>query len=249
MTSALAGKRILVTRPAEQAGPICQLFTDKGATIIAFPTIRIEPRLHPEQLQDALSQLTLFDRAIFTSVNGVVHTWRHLHHPWPKSVPVAAIGPATASALRERGVTPDFVPSEYVAEALAHGLGSVRGQTILLPRAFGARPVLVDLLRAAGARVVAVTAYETRVNHPPGAAFAALATGADIVTFTSGSTVDGFVAVTSGLRIHLNAACIGPVTAQIAAEAGFTVSVVAKTYTTEGLVIALEEYFEELEHT
>ena len=249
MTSALAGKRIMITRPAEQAGPMCQLLAAKGATIVAFPTIRIEPALHPERLQNALSQLTSFDRAIFTSVNGVVHTWRYLNHPWPKSVPVAAIGPATACALTERGVTPDFVPSEYVAEALAHGIGSVRGQTILLPRASQARPILVDLLRAAGARVAAVTAYETQVNHPPGTAFAALATGADIVTFTSGSTVQGFVAVTSDLRIHLNAACIGPITAQIAAEAGFTVSVVAKTYTTEGLVIALEEYFEELEHT
>ena len=167
----------------------------RGATIVEFPTIRIEPASNPKPLLKALSELATFDRVLFTSVNGVTYTWQHLQHPWPDSVRVAAIGPATAAALNSRGVTPDFVPSEYVAEALASGLGSVQDQSILLPRASKARPALVELLRAGGAKVTLVTAYETHVNHPPDAAYAALADGADAVTFTSGSTVEGFVAV------------------------------------------------------
>lgn len=216
----------------------------RGATIVEFPTIRIEPAPNPKPLQQALNELATFDRVLFTSVNGVTHTWQHLQHPWPDSVRVAAIGPATAAALKSRGVTPDFVPSEYVAEALASGLGSVQDQSILLLRASKARPTLVELLRAGGAKVTLVTAYETHVNHPPDAAYAALADGADAVTFTSGSTVEGFVAVSPDPKIPVTAACIGPITAQVAADAGFKVAIVAKTYTTEGLVAALEEYFE-----
>lgn len=244
MNSSLAGKRIAVTRPVHQSGTMRRMLEVRGATIVEFPTIRIEPASNPKPLLQALSELATFDRVLFTSVNGVTHTWQHLQHPWPDSVRVAAIGPATAAALNSRGVTPDFVPSEYVAEALASGLGSVQGQSILLPRASKARPALVELLHAGGAKVTLVTAYETHVNHPSDTAYAALAGGADAITFTSGSTVEGFVAVSPDLKIPVTAACIGPVTAQVAADAGFKVAIVAKTYTTEGLVTALEEYFE-----
>ncbi len=245
MDSSLAGKRIVITRPAHQSGSMCQMLEAHGAAIVEFPTIRIEPASNPQPLLHALSELSTFDRVIFTSVNGVTHTWQHLQYPWPDSVHVAAIGPSTAAALRTHGVTPDFVPSEYVAEALAQGLGSVRGQSILLPRASRVRPALAELLRGGGAAVTCVTAYETHVNHPPSAAYAALAGGVDAVTFTSGSTIDGFVAVAPESMTSVTAACIGPITAQVAADAGLKVAVVAKTYTTEGLVIALEEYFEE----
>ena len=213
-----------------------QMLEERGATVVEFPTIRIEPASNPKPLRQVLGKVATFDRVLFTSVNGVTHTWQHLQHPWPDSVRVAAIGPATAAALHSRGVTPDFVPSEYVAEALASGLGSVQGQSILLLRASKARPALVEMLRARGARVTLVTAYETQVNHPPDAAYAALADGTDAVTFTSGSTVEGFVAVSPDLKNPVTAACIGPITAQVAVDAGFKVAIVAKSYTTEGLV-------------
>ncbi len=249
MNSPLTGKRIAVTRPAHQSGSMCRMLQDRGATIVEFPTIRIEPVSNPKPLQRALRKLDTFDRVLFTSVNAVTHTWQFLTFPWPDTVRVAAIGPATAAALTSRGVKLDFIPSEYVAEALATGLGPIHGESILLPRASKVRPALVELLCAGGANVTSVTAYETHVNHPPDAAYAALAIGADAITFTSGSTVDGFVAVTPDPRPPLTAACIGPVTAQVAAEAGFHVTIVAKTYTTEGLITALEEYFEEFVQT
>ena len=147
----------------------------RGAKVLEFPTIRIEPASDLRPLLRALNELDNFDRVIFTSVNGVMHTWQNLERPWPDSVRVAAIGPATAAALRSHDVEPDFVPSEYVAEALASGLGSVQNQRILLPRASRTRPALADLLQAGGAQVRTVTAYETHVNRPPEAAYAALA--------------------------------------------------------------------------
>ena len=228
---------------------MCQMLEARGAKVLEFPTIRIEPASDLRPLLQALNELDNFDRVIFTSVNGVMHTWQNLESPWPDSVRVAAIGPATAAALRSRNVEPDFVPSEYIAEALASGLGSVHDQRILLPRASRTRPALVDLLRERGAQVRTVTAYETHVNRPPEAAYAAFADGADAITFTSGSTVEGFAALFPSLDTPVTAACIGPITAEVASRSGFNVVVIAKTYTTEGLVTALEEYFEKFEQT
>ena len=249
MNSSLEKKRITLTRPIGQAGKMREMLEARGAKVIEFPTIQIQPVSNPEPLQEVLRQLHSFDRVLFTSVNGVESTWDHLSSPWPDSVRVAAIGPATARALHRRGIQPDFVPSEYVAEALASGLGSVQGERILLPRASRARPALAQLLRDGGATVKSVTAYETHLNQPSDAAYAALSIGTDIVTFTSGSTVEGFSAISPADCAPITAACIGPITAQVAVKAGFEVAVVAKTYTTEGLVTALEEHFGTLEPT
>ncbi len=249
MNSFLAGKRIVVTRPSEQSGSMREMLETRGATVIEFPTIRIEPPLDPLPLQQALSKLHSFNQIIFTSVNGVNFFWKYFDGPWPDSLRVAAIGPATAAALTTRGIRPDFVPSEYVAEALAGGLGAIQNQTILLPRASGARPTLVELLLSGGAKVTSVTAYETHVNHPPDTAYAALAQGIDAVTFTSGSTVTGFRAVSPDPDIPVTAACIGPITAKVASMAGFKVGIVAKTYTMKGLITALDNYFEQLAQT
>ena len=228
---------------------MCLMLKARGAKVLEFPTIRVEPTSDPQPLLQALSELDKFDRVIFTSVNGVMHTWQNLEGPWPNSVRVAAIGPATAAALRSRNVEPDFVPSGYVAEALASGLESVRGQRILLPRASRARPALAELLRSGGAQVRTVTAYETHVNRPSDAAYAALADGIDAVTFTSGSTVEGFAALFPHPNTAMTAASISPITAGVAFRSGFKVAVVAETYTTRGLVTALEEYFEKSEQT
>lgn len=247
MNNPLSGKRIAVTRPVHQSDGMCRRLKARGAIIIEFPTVRIQPTPNPQPLKDALSRLESFDRVIFTSVNGVNYCWRYMNSPWPRSVKVAAIGPATAAALRSRDVIPNVVPSEYIAESLVSSLGSVNHEAILLPRASRTRPALAHLLQQGGADVTCVTAYETHLNHPPNSAYADLTNGVDIVTFTSGSTVDGFLKVTSNLNVSVTAACIGPITAQVAIDAGLDVPIVADTYTSEGLVTAIENYFEHLE--
>ncbi|HLK44427.1 MAG TPA: uroporphyrinogen-III synthase, partial [Acidimicrobiales bacterium] len=148
---------------------------------------------------------------------------------------VAAVGPKTAEALAARGVVADLVPPEFVAEGLRDAFPSGRG-SVLLPRAEVARDVLPDGLRAKGWRVDVVDAYRT-VPARPGATELERAGGADAVMFTSSSTVKHFVAVAD--RVPPVIACIGPVTARTAEEAGLHVDVVADEASVRSLVDAL----------
>jgi uroporphyrinogen-III synthase len=150
---------------------------------------------------------------------------------------VAAIGPGTAGALVARGVAPDLVPAEYVAESLLEALPPGSGR-ILLPRAASARDVLPAGLRAKGWEVDVVEAYRTEPAAPSPEARAAAAT-ADAITFTSSSTVTGYLAGAGRDVVPPVVACIGPVTAETARAAGLTVDIVASEHTVDGLVAAL----------
>ncbi|HSK88123.1 MAG TPA: uroporphyrinogen-III synthase, partial [Anaerolineales bacterium] len=145
-----------------------------------------------------------------------------------------------------RGITPDFVPAEYVAEAILPGLGDVRGKSILLPRAEIARKALPEAISAAGGIPHEIAVYRTLPAQPDPEGLAALRSGVEIVTLTSSSTVQNFMAIArqSGMDpLHLPGnplfACIGPITEQSAREAGLVNLAVAREYTTEGLIEAI----------
>jgi len=242
--SALAGKRILVTRPRSQAANLIELLQAEGAEAILFPTIEISPFEDNARLENALADLAagVYRWAIFTSVNGVRACEAVLRKGLYPATRLAAIGPATAQALRELGLHVDFVPGEYVAERILEGLGEVAGQYILLPRAEIARPALAEELLARGARVDEIPVYRTIQPAPDPAGLAALRRGVDVITFTSSSTVRNFVDM-AGVDIGAaRVACIGPITAATARELGLPVHLVAKEYTIPGLVQALKEY-------
>jgi uroporphyrinogen III methyltransferase/synthase len=204
-----------------------------------------------------MGRLEGYDWVVFTSANGVARFWRELAAVRqttgiPSGQRVAAIGPATAAALEERGVRPDLVPSEYVAEAVAAALlaaGPLEGRRLLLPRAAGARQVLPAELRAAGATVDDVVAYETVGDAEGIAALRALllAGGVDMVTFTAASTVRHYVRVAGPDLGQAGVAVIGPITAQAAREVGVRVDVEAREYTEEGLLQVICDYFSEVE--
>lgn len=246
----LAGKRILITRPREQAADLEQRLRELGAIPLAFPTIRIvAPTDHYAALDAALRQLSTFDWAVFTSVNGVHHVWQRLQAldldaQAFASVRVAAIGPATAQALVVRGVQVAAMPDRYVAEALLDVIPNPAGQRFLLPRADLARETLRTGLRAAGADVIEVPAYHTARHEPTPEALAALDAGVDILTFTSSSTVRHFVDQVGQERARALSAqalvvAIGPITANTADELGLDIDAVAVEYTVAGLVDAL----------
>ena len=244
-------KRIVVTRPQAQAASFCRKLVEAGAIPVRFPTIRITPMPDTRRLDAALRRLRDYDWIIFTSVNGVAYCWDRLAEiaamRVPASLRVAAIGPATAQALREREVEPDYVPAEYVAERIAEGLGDVAGQAILLPRAEAARKTLATLLADQGARVDEIPVYRTLPEAPPPEAFATLKAGVDVLTFTSSSTVRHYAALVAdrtpqGTEEAL-VACIGPITAETAHSLGYEVATVAEEYTTDGLIRALEHHF------
>jgi uroporphyrinogen III methyltransferase/synthase len=163
-------------------------------------------------------------------------------------VRVAAIGPKTAHSLISRGVTPDFVPDEYIAEAILPGLGDLCGRWVLLPRAEIARKALPEAIVAAGGVAHEIAVYQTVPAEPDRDGLAALKSGVGAVTFTSPSTVENFIELVrrAGLDpLHLSGdpkiACIGPITQKAAEEAGFVDILVADEYTTEGLLALLQK--------
>lgn len=249
----LLGKRILVTRAREQASELARRLAELGAEPIEFPTIRIAPLDDYAQLDAALAQK--YDWVIFTSVNGVRFVWERLIALGRDArafagTRLAAIGSATAEELARHGLRADFVPREYVAEALAEQIGDVAGQRILLPRADIARETLAHELRARGAHVDDVAAYRTittDANDPRVQEIRAqLVRGEiDAITFTSSSTVRGFVNCQLPIdNCQLTIACIGPVTARTARELGLRVDIVAEEYTIAGLIAALVKFYE-----
>jgi uroporphyrinogen III methyltransferase/synthase len=253
----LAGRRIAVTRAREQADELVRELEALGAEVVAAPTIRIARLADLAALRAALTRVPPYDWIVFTSQNAV-HVVCDRLPEWelaPRDVAraaVAAIGPATAEALERRGLVPDLVPERFVAEAVVTSLaarGDVRGKTFLMPRAREARDALPDGLRALGAVVDVIPVYETIRETGDGSGLAAevLAGRIDLVTFTSSSTVRGFVdlvgrpAAASG---RFAAAVIGPVTSGTARELGITVVIEAREYTVPGLVEAIVRYFE-----
>ena len=244
----LFGKRVLVMRPKMQADAFARELWEIGAEPILAPTIAIGP---PDDEAGALAAVTrIRDYAwvAFTSRNGVDAFFDRLGASGKDTrafgdVKVAAIGPATAAALTARGIRVDFMPDVYVNEAVADGLvaRTATGDRVLVFRAQEARDVLPDTLRAAGRAVDVVAAYKTRFVDD--ADLRERAERADIITFTSSSTVEGLVrniADAATLLAGKTVAAIGPITAATARAHGIRVDVIAAEFTVDGLVQALE---------
>lgn len=239
-------KRILITRPRAQADDFAEKLQAAGFEPIFFPVIEIRPIEKNVELEQALANLNNYDWIVFTSVNAVEVVFNNPSLEKGDEglgVRVAAIGPKTAEALQARGMTPDFVPDEYVAESILPGLGDVHGKWILLPRAEIARKALPEAIAEAGGIPHEIAVYQTLPAQPDPEGLAALKSGVDIVTLTSPSTVQNFTAIAqqNGLdSLHLPGnplfACIGPITEQAAREEGLSNLVVAREYTTEGLI-------------
>lgn len=259
LNETLIGKQIIVTRSAHQSPELCRLLEESGARPLEFPCITIVPPEDYTFLDQALIELKngLFNWLILTSVNSVQIMQQRLtelgiHTNELDDLHVAAIGPSTALAVeKDLHLKVDLIPDEYVAEALAAKLMPVPGKRILIPRAEMTRPVLVETLIRAGAIVKEVTAYRTQCGSG-GIDFPAYLNNPkiDAITLTSSSTARFFVqrlhqyGIKPGDLNDICIACIGPITAETAREQNLSVKVVAATYTINGLVTALIDYFE-----
>lgn len=257
LNTPLTGKRILITRAQEQSAQFASCLKKLGAEVIVFPTIEIVPPLRWDRLDQALDRLQAYDWVIFTSANGVHFFWQRLKERGhrlrvPSSLKVCAIGPATANQLKEKEVPVDYIPKEYIAEAILDGFGkmALQGSRILLARARIARDVLPKGLRKMGAEVDVVEVYRT--VKPKGGARKLRQLLADenidVITFTSSSTVNHFVELLKkeNLKAYLKGiavACIGPVTARTAKAWGMRVQIQPEAYTIPALTRAIAEYF------
>jgi len=237
MTGALAGRTVVVTRAAEQASMLVARLRARGATVFEVPTIAIaDPADGGAALAAAAARLDAYDWVVLTSTNGVARFLAALGDRRPRRI--AVVGPGTAAAARQAGFEPDLVPDRFVAEGLLAAFPPGPGR-VLLPQAEAARPVLADGLLAAGWDVDTVVAYRT-VPAPADPAVLDRARRADAITFTSGSTVTGYLAAAGLGALPPIVVCIGPVTAAAAEAAGVVVSAVATEHTIDGLVAALD---------
>jgi uroporphyrinogen III methyltransferase/synthase len=253
----LIGRALLVTRAASQADGLVAALEALGATVVRFPTIRVEPAVDQEKLRQAVQNASGYDWVIFTSVNGVDFFRKAAEDIGVdvknalSSSRLCCVGPATASAVDALGLTVEVVPETHMAEAVVDVLSArtpLRGQRVLIPTVAGATPVLGAGLRELGADVDDVIAYRTVAVEEAGpGVLEKLEEGVDLVTFTSPSTVWNFHRLVGG-GVVANAAVIGPVTADAARQLGYRVAVEADPFTIPGLVYAISSHFDKDEH-
>jgi uroporphyrinogen III methyltransferase/synthase len=243
----LFGRTVLVTRPAGQADSIAARLRELGARVLSQPAIAISEPADWGAVDAAIERLSEFDWLVFSSANGVEFFMRRLESVGHDArrlggVRLAAIGPATADALRTFHLSADVEPAEYRAEALAGALAnSARGQRFLLVRASRGREVLADMLTAAGAVVEQVVVYQSQdVVEPSAEVVVALSAGEiDWTTVTSSAIARSLARMFGDALRNTKLAAISPLTAEVLAELGHSATVVAETYTTVGIIDAI----------
>lgn len=249
----LAGRRILVTRAAHQAGKLNQALRALGAEPVEVPVLEIRPPDTFSPLDEALAGLHRYSWLVFTSANAVravVERAAELRLSLsPVNQPkVAAVGEATATSARAAGFGVAFVPPSYVAEALVDALANqAAGKKILLARAAVTRDVIPDALRTAGAEVDVVDAYRNVMpDVAPALLRRALADGIDAATFTSSSSVTHLAEAARRAAIAfpfagVSAISIGPITSRTLRELGWAPAAEATVSDIAGLVEAVLE--------
>jgi uroporphyrinogen III methyltransferase/synthase len=255
----LFGKRILVTRARSQASDLTNRIEDLGGEAVEFPVIRIQAPTQPDArtaLGEALKRLEDFEWVVFTSVNGVLHFFEQLqeHHIDIRKLykaRIAAVGPKTSEALRSRGLLVEALPSKFQGDELLASIAEELkpGQQVLLPTADIAKEYLPTKLKERGLHVTEVDVYETVLETSGGSEVIEMLQQKviQIVTFTSSSTVTNLFHALKELGVDnplellegCQIACIGPVTAQTAAEFGLIVDYLAEEATVESLVTSL----------
>ena len=257
----LAGKRILVLRPAHQAAELAGRIEAMGGLPIVIPAIEVEPPHDFGPIDNLLAKLEEFDWLVFTSANGVDVIGPRIASrrapggfggvaaPFgkdprapeganpPKSIKVAAVGPGTSAALKLHGFTTDWLPSSFDIETLANTLpGTGR---VLMVRALSADAEGDEILRGRGFEIERIDAYRTKqVNAVE---LAEAVTNIDAIAFTSASTVESFRAAIPG-EVSAAVCSIGPATSAACTRAGLQVGVQAPEHTIPGLVKAMDEY-------
>lgn len=249
----LFGKRIAVTRTRKQAGEFVERLRALGADAFELPTIRIEPPRNKREFYELVADAHTYDWIIFTSPNGadaffgaffeIYHDARDIG-----CARIAAIGPATAERVRRYHLQVDVQPEKYVAEAIVEALQeetSLENLKILLARAEGAREVLVQELTRLGAIVDEAVAYRTvpETDDVAGGIRRFREEGADMITFTSSSTVENFLALKLPMPQEIKTASIGPITSRTMRSLGLTVDVEAKQHDIPGLVGAIAGFW------
>jgi uroporphyrinogen III methyltransferase/synthase len=248
----LFGKRIVVTRTRHQAGALSRKLGKLGADVIELPTIRIEPPKDLRGFAELVQDCHTYDWIVFTSPNGVDAFFDIFYKLYNDArsiggARIAVIGPGTAAKLKEMHLAVDLMPEkDFVAEGLVKAFKDHQNMehiTVLWVRAEGAREVIANELTGMGAIVDEAIAYRTVPEDRDNAAAIDRfkAEGADLITFTSSSTVDCFFDLGLELPDDIQIASIGPVTTRTLEEHGHAPAIEAEKHTIPGLVDAIME--------
>jgi len=263
----LFGKRVLVTRPRDEAAELVDRLEAMGADAIEAPMIRILPPDDLEPLETACRNIDSYHAVVFASPRAVDAFIHHLL-AGPRDlrvlsgVTLCGVGSVTAERLARYGLKVDVTPSEFRAESLVRAIsedGDVRGRRFLLPRADIGREIIADELRQRGADVTEVVAYRTAPvevgrDGEPDIFRMLLERRIDVVTFTSASAVRNLVKIlgddpAADLLGTTLVASIGPVTAEAASRHGIHTTIVPAQYTVAALVDAIVNHYRNHEGT
>jgi uroporphyrinogen III methyltransferase / synthase len=250
----LAGKTVLVTRASGQANEFSEMLRSRGAKVLELPTLEIVPPSNWDDLDREIANITNFEWLILTSTNGVDAFFDRLYHAGKDSralagVKIAVVGKKTAQSLQQHGIKPDFIPPDFIADALVSNFPiSPAGQRILFPRVeTGGREVLVKELTNLGAIILEVAAYQSRCpdSIDPTILNSLQQQQVDIITFASSKTVKHFcqligTSLLSGWQEQVCIASIGPQTSATCRELFGKADIEATEYTLPGLLAALE---------
>ena len=253
----LSGRRIIVTRAADQAGEFTTMLTNRGATVLECPTIHLVPPGNWDEFDTAVGKLADFTWLVLTSVNAVRFFFQRLHTLGFDAralgqCKVCAVGPKTAEAITAHGIRPDQIPLDYKAESIVSELAQrgISGQRILFPRADRAREIIPRDLEQMGAFVTAPVIYRNILPERlcPETLLALEKRCVDCITFTSSSTArnmadllgaDLLADMLKGVAV----ASIGPVTSQTCRDLGLKVDIEPQEFTLSALSIAIQEHF------
>ena len=256
----LCGKKIVVTRAAEQAGEFSSKLAARGATVLECPTIRL---VEPEswQLLDlAIRDMSNYDWLVLTSGNAVRFFFRRMDSLGVDSRALAgcricAVGPKTADEMRSFGIRPDLVPTDYKAEGVIEEFSrlDMNNNRVLFPRADKARDIISRELKRMGAQIDSPVAYRNIFPErlPPETLFALEKRSVDCITFTSSSTVQNLAAML-GEELMMDmlkgvvVASIGPITSKSCRDLGLKVDIEPKAYTLDALAEAVEKHFSKI---
>ena len=253
----LSGKRVVVTRTREQAGELSAALAALGAEADELPTIRIVPPTDRKDFAAAVVDCPRYDWLVFSSPNGVKRFFEAFYAVYEDirelgGARIAAVGPGTAAELKKHGLMVDIMPKKAVAEELiaefdrkGDEFGGVANVTMLWVHSEKGRDVVYKELMKRQAIVDECIAYNTvpETEDPTGALARLKAEGADVITFTSSSTVRNFMALGVELPANCKIASIGPVTTATLREFGLEPHIVSETHNIPSLTEAIAAYF------
>lgn len=241
------GKTIAITRAAKQSRKFGEILTEKGAQVLYVPTIEIAAIEPNKKLQKAISNISDYFAIIFTSVNSVSIFFNNLTETGRdtralRDIKIIPIGRATATLLEMKGITPDFIPQSFTSEGIVEIIKKlkIKGNRFLLPRAEGGRDVLAEFIKNQDGICDVIPIYKTTLPKKG----VSLTEKPDVITFTSSSTVDNFIAI-YGKQILKKTliASIGPITSETLRRHNIPIHIEAAQYDIPGLIEAIGTYF------